>query len=111
MDSARILARGLKRLRADREMSQADLAEAADLSVQFVSALEQEGRSATLQSISKLSQGLGVTISQLFAAGEPKKRVRSSEAQLTSLMEGFSARQQRHVVNVVTEIAALIRRG
>ncbi|MBO6936793.1 MAG: helix-turn-helix domain-containing protein [Deltaproteobacteria bacterium] len=93
-------------------MSQAELAEAADLSVQFVAALEQESRSATLKSVDKLSGALGVTTSQLFAAGEAKRKKRSAVDQIAALLDGLTTRQQGHIINAVKEMRKLVgRRG
>ncbi len=102
----------MRRLREERGLSQAELAEAADLSVQFVAALEQESRSATLKSVDKLSGALGVTTSQLFAAGEAKRKKRSAVDQIAALLDGLTTRQQGHIINAVKEMRKLVgRRG
>lgn len=92
-------------------MSQADLAEAADLSVQFVAALEQQGRSATLKTVDKLSAALGVTTSQLFAAGEKKARPKSTAPEkVARLLDGLTAAQQDRMVRALREMRGLVPR-
>lgn len=93
-------------------MSQADLAEAADLSVQFVAALEQQGRSATLTTVDKLATAFGVTTSQLFAAGERRSRPKSTAPErVTALLEGLTTAQQNRMVRALQEMRGLIPRG
>ncbi len=112
VDSARALALGLRRLRKERGWSQADLAEAADLSVRQVSAIEQQSRGVSLNSIDKLAAAFGLRPSELLAAGEARKRRSTAGDQLAGLLEGLTKRQQGHIIGAVREMRKLIpRRG
>lgn len=109
MKSAKSLARGMQRLRSELGMSQADLAEAADLSVQFVAALEQQSRSATLQTLDKLAAALRVTPAELLAVGEPRRSEPDGARTMTRLLKGLSAGDQERLISIVREARALCR--
>jgi len=101
----------MRQLREDLGLSQADLAEAADLSTQFIAALEQQNRSATLKTVDKLSSALGVTASQLFAAGEKKARPKSAAPEkVARLLDGLTAAQQERMVRALREMRGLVPR-
>lgn len=100
----------MKRLREERGWSQAHLAERAGLSVQFVAALEQEGRSATLATLNKLADAFEVPVSKLFVIGErgpSADEVRVADA-LGQLLLGLTRGQQERILNAVREIRALV---
>lgn len=60
MELRRIFARNLRRLRAEKGLSQEALADAAEIDRTYVSALERELYSASLDTIQKLAEALGV---------------------------------------------------
>ncbi|MFW6031165.1 MAG: helix-turn-helix domain-containing protein [Myxococcota bacterium] len=109
MKAAKSLARGMQRLRRDLGMSQADLAEASDLSVQFIAALEQGTRSATLQTLDKLAAALRVTPAQLLTVGEPRRDKGSAADAMARLVEGLSPKDQERLVSIVREARNLAK--
>jgi len=112
MQASTGLARGIRRLRADLGISQARLAEAAGLSVQFVAALEQQERSATLQTVDKLATALSVSPSELFRVGESKQNPSKTHVQrIAQVLDGLPARQQQQVLNIVRAIRAMVGTG
>jgi transcriptional regulator with XRE-family HTH domain len=62
----RILAQHVRRLRIARQMSQEDLAHAADLSQDQISEIENAKHSTTLDNIQRLAFALGVTVADLL---------------------------------------------
>ncbi|WP_336298104.1 helix-turn-helix transcriptional regulator [Paraburkholderia bryophila] len=66
------LALSLRRMRAEREWSQEDLAEAAGLDRSFIAHVERSARNISIDNIEKLAVGLGVTIAELFEAQGPR---------------------------------------
>lgn len=101
----------MRRLREERGWSQAQLAEHAELSVQFVAALEQEGRSASLNTIAKLCDGLEVSASELFAAGETRSAKKSAVPEkLARLLDGLTTAQQDRILSAVREMRRLVPR-
>lgn len=70
MDARNALARGIAKLRKERGWTQAHLAEVADVSLQFVAAMEQAAKAPSLETVDRLAAVFGVRPSELFAAGE-----------------------------------------
>jgi len=62
-----VFARNLRRLRQARKVSQEQLAADADISREYVGALERSGYSASIDTIEKLARALNVDPSELFA--------------------------------------------
>lgn len=111
MDSAKALAVGLKRFRKRLGWTQAELAEKSGLSVQFIAALEQQGRSATLETLDRLGAALDVSAAELLAGDEPRPR---RDADIVGLVAGFTDAQREHVVAILRELRHLgsgARRG
>jgi transcriptional regulator with XRE-family HTH domain len=62
----RILAHHVRRLRTARQMSQEDLADAAELSQDQISEIENAKHSTTLDNIQRLAFALGVKVAELL---------------------------------------------
>ncbi|GHU92744.1 hypothetical protein FACS189479_02570 [Spirochaetia bacterium] len=62
------LGKNIKVLRTRRGLSQADLAEKADMSVTFLSTIERGIRFLQPDMMAKIANALGVEVSQLFVA-------------------------------------------
>lgn len=56
----------IKRLRRERDMTQAELAEAAKISVGFVRAIEQAAHAPSFETLESLAQALNVEVIELF---------------------------------------------
>ena len=56
----------LRILRAARQMTQEELAQAADISVDFLSLIERGKNSPSFANLEKLAQALNVTVQELF---------------------------------------------
>jgi len=69
VDTKRLLARNLRRLRLQREWSQDDLADAAGVRQALVSALEVATSNPTLESLDKIAAALGVAVADLLVPG------------------------------------------
>lgn len=93
-------------------MSQAQLAEAADLHVQYVSQLEREVRSASIETIDAVANALGVTPAELFSLGEGRRPSPPAEVAevVESLLSTWSGRDQARLVTVLRELHALAGR-
>lgn len=62
-----MLALNLKRLRADRGLSQEDLADRADIDRTYISSLERSVYAAGIDVVDRLAKALGVTAAELLA--------------------------------------------
>jgi transcriptional regulator with XRE-family HTH domain len=58
--------RRLKALRIEREMTQEDLANAADVSTVFISSIERGKYAPSFDNLQKLAKALGVSVKDLF---------------------------------------------
>lgn len=65
-----MLALNLKRLRADRGLSQEDLADRADIDRTYISSLERSVYAAGIDVVDRLAKALGVTAADLLAPPE-----------------------------------------
>ena len=67
MEIRDVLALNLKRLRADRGLSQEDLADRADIDRTYISSLERSVYAAGIDVVDRLAKALGVTAAELLA--------------------------------------------
>ncbi|MDB5438455.1 MAG: putative HTH-type transcriptional regulator y4dJ [Caulobacteraceae bacterium] len=61
------VAANIKRLRTERELSQEELAHRAGMDRTYISQIERGVKSPTVETLEKVANGLGVTISDLIA--------------------------------------------
>lgn len=64
------LAKNIKKLRAQKGFSQAQLAEEADISLPFMSSIEQSSKWPYPDTLAQIAAALGVDVSDLFSTGE-----------------------------------------
>lgn len=60
----------IRELRKERNVSQAQLAEETDLSVSFISYIESGSKTASLDSVIKIAEALGVTVNEILAGNQ-----------------------------------------
>ncbi len=70
MEIRDVLAHNLKRLRADRGLSQEDLAALADIDRTYISSLERSIYAAGIDVVDRLAKALGVSVAALLADPE-----------------------------------------
>ena len=64
------LAKNIKKYRAQRGMSQAELAEEADISLPFISSIEQSSKWPYPDTLAQIADALGIEVSDLFTTQE-----------------------------------------
>lgn len=64
-----ILAQNIKRLRENRNMSQADLAFEAGISIPFLSDIERGNKWPSPETVAKIATALNIELFQLFSSG------------------------------------------
>lgn len=69
-----MLALNLRRLRADRGLSQEDLADRADIDRTYISSLERSVYAAGIDVVDRLAKALGVTVVDLLSPPEDAPR-------------------------------------
>jgi transcriptional regulator with XRE-family HTH domain len=65
MEVRRRVALNIKRLRAERQLSQEELADRAGLHRTYISGVERAVRNPTLTVLDKIASGLGVSLTEL----------------------------------------------
>jgi transcriptional regulator with XRE-family HTH domain len=85
-----ILGRGIRFYRKQRQLSQAELAEKADISITFLSKIELGIKFPTSDSLSGIANGLGVEVYELF-------RHDDSPAEQFDLFERFKTELSQNV--------------
>lgn len=108
------LARGLRSVRTERGMTQAELAERADLHVQFISQLERRQRGVTLENIDALAEALGSTGPELIAIGAGKTTPRSDKTavdhRIREVISAWPANEQDRLVKVLVALGHAVHR-
>jgi transcriptional regulator with XRE-family HTH domain len=66
MSLRRIVARNLKRLRKERELSQEELADLAGLNRNYIGMIERQENAATVDTLEELAKALEVEPARLF---------------------------------------------
>jgi len=106
MKARKALAAAMKRLRGDAGLSQAALAERANLSTQHIAALEQGRKEPSLSTLDALSKALGVSVPELFVPNDRTPR-RGFVLELSELLTPLSSAQRERVLVIVREACAL----
>ena len=63
----RQIGKRIKEIREQNNLSQAELAEATELSVSYISHVENAKRKASLESVLRIVNALGITVDELLA--------------------------------------------
>ena len=69
-DVRRTLAKNIEKYRVQRGLSQAELAEEADISLPFKSAIEQSSKWPFPDTMAQIADALGIEVSDLFTTQE-----------------------------------------
>lgn len=72
------IGRQIRAARLRRKMTQAQLAEAADLSVPYISHVERGKKRVSLDALLRISQAVDVTVDQLLSGTQPQDTVMPS---------------------------------
>lgn len=92
-------------------MTQAELAEAADLHTQYVSQVERMDRSPALDKIDSIAAALGVTAAQLFAIGEGKlSALTTGSKRIEALLSAWPAKDRDRLASILIELRQLAGR-
>ena len=104
------ISRGLRLLRKERKLSQAELAEAAGVSTKLVSAIEQGERSPSLETVDKLCRALSVTPIELLQAGAPPglSGSRSIRDRAASMFNGLDEASSQRILEVMWSVRELL---
>ncbi len=80
------LARNIKKLRAQKGFSQAQLAEKADISLPFMSSIEQSSKWPYPDTLAKIASALEVDVSDLFSTTENELKNHQKTIELMKIL-------------------------
>jgi transcriptional regulator with XRE-family HTH domain len=107
----RQIGKRIKEIREQNNLSQAELAEATDLSVSYISHLENAKRKASLESVLRIVNALGITVDELLA-GVQLHNPTSYQTDIDLLMAECSEKEKRFVYEIIkASIEALHHNG
>lgn len=71
----KIIGKNIRDIRSDRGMTQAELAEKTDLSIPFVSYIENGSKHPGLETLIKIATALGTTMDVLLLGNQPRDKL------------------------------------
>ena len=107
----RQIGKRIKEIREQNNLSQAELAEATNLSVSYISHVENAKRKASLESVLRIVNALGITVDELLA-GVQLHNPTSCQTDIDLLMAECSEKEKRFVYEIIkASIEALHHNG
>ena len=115
MKTGRALALGMKRLRTKLGMTQAALAERADVHEQFISQLERQERSPRLETIDALASAFGVKPWDLLHAGADTRAVPKAKnilsTRVRAVVEAWPEGDRDRLLEVLTSLGKVVSKA
>ena len=102
------IGRRIQEIRKMRKMSQADLAEYTNMSVSYISHIETFIKKASLESLVRIANVLGVTVDQLLNGNQVNDRVEYS-AELAELLSDCNSCEKRILFEVAIAVKNSLR--
>ncbi len=102
------IGRRIQEIRKMRKMSQADLAEYTNMSVSYISHIETSIKKASLESLVRIANVLGVTVDQLLNGNQVNDRVEYS-AELAELLSDCNSCEKRILFEVAIAVKNSLR--
>lgn len=90
----------IKEVREQNHISQAQLAEMTDLSVSYISHIENAKRKASLESVIRIVNALGITVDELLA-GVQVNNPAAYQTDIDMLMEDCSENEKRFILSLI----------
>lgn len=100
----------IKEVREQNDYSQAKLAEETDLSVSYISHIENAKRKASLESIIRIVNALGITVDELLA-GVQLHNPTDYQTDIDLLMAGCSSDEKRFIYELVKTSIEIMRKN
>lgn len=100
----------IKEVREQNHISQAQLAEMTDLSISYISHIENAKRKASLESIIRIVNALGITVDELLA-GVQMNNPTAYQTDIDILMENCSENEKRFVYELIKAILESIHKN
>ena len=102
----KIIGRRVKEFRLQGRLSQADLAERVDMSVAYISQIETGKKQASLESLVRIAEVLGVTVNHLLNGNQANDHTEYL-AEMAQLFEGCTGFEKQ----VIYEVASATKKS
>lgn len=91
----------ITRLRLERNWSEYDLSKHAGLSQSTISTWYRKKQIPTIQTLNKLCDGFGITLSQFFAEGEDAISLTPEQRKMLDSWSALNQQQQQIIMNLL----------
>ena len=105
-----MIGRRIKESRMQKQMSQAVLAEQINMSVSYISRIETAKKQASLESLVRISNVLGVTADQLLNGNQTNDRA-EYKLDLVQLIEDCTSYEKRIIYEIAIAVKSSLRQN
>ena len=101
------LGRRIQRIRHERGLTQAELAERVDVSPPYISHIERGVKTTSLDTLVRIAESLGVTLDVLFL-GQQGADPGAYEAEIAALLEGCTQTQRYTLCEITRAVKEIL---
>lgn len=104
----KLIGKRIQEVRKQQEMTQAELAALADMSDSYISYIETAKKQASLESLVRISNALGITVDELLS-GNQLHNPTDYQTDIDLLMEDCSLLERRFIYELISVAKYIIR--
>lgn len=104
-----IIGKNIKEARQKKQMSQAELAEKADLSAGYISFIETGARGLSIEAFINLANALEVSADELFAENLIAYQLNDTGGEFSEVLGGCNAYERRVIIDIAKDTKRILR--
>ena len=104
----KLIGKRIQEVRKQQEMTQAELAALTDMSDSYISYIETAKKQASLESLVRISNALGITVDELLSGNQLHKPT-DYQTDIDLLMEDCSLLERRFIYELISVAKYIIR--
>lgn len=104
----KLIGKRIQEVRKQQEMTQAELAALTDMSDSYISYIETAKKQASLESLVRISNALGITVDELLS-GDQLHNPTDYQTDIDLLMEDCSLLERRFIYELISVAKYIIR--
>ena len=104
----KLIGKRIQEVRKQQEMTQAELAALTDMSDSYISYIETAKKQASLESLVRISNALGITVDELLS-GNQLHNLTDYQTDIDLLMEDCSLLERRFIYELISVAKYIIR--
>ena len=104
----KLIGKRIQEVRKQQEMTQAELAALTDMSDSYISYIETDKKQASLESLVRISNALGITVDELLS-GNQLHNPTDYQTDIDLLMEDCSLLERRFIYELISVAKYIIR--